>query len=117
MKREKGATRWMYVIPLLIIFIILLVIAIITQKQNGIYRADAYGEMGIELYLDISGEKCTVVATTTTIDGSKVKETMQGEIIIKDDIVEFTYDGETVKGTYDTNKNAITLNGIVFIKR
>lgn len=114
--KHKKVNRVVCLIPLLIIFITLLIIAILTQKQNGIYRSALYNEMGIELYLDIRGEECTIVAKGTDENGSAIKETMTGKIIIDGDKVIFTYNSETIKGSYDAANNCITLSGIEFIK-
>lgn len=114
--KEVKMNKWLCILPILVLFITLLVIVVLTQKQNGVYRSALYADMGIELYLDISGESCVVVAKSTAEDGSAIEERMNGKIIIDKDKVTFTYDGETIKGSYDADNNSITLSGVVFIK-
>ncbi len=114
--KETKVNRWLCVLPILVLFIMLLVIALLTQKQNGIYRSALYADMGIELYLDVSGEDCTVVAKSVAEDGSAIEEHMNGKIIIDNDKVTFTYKEETIKGSYDAANNSITLSGVVFTK-
>ena len=102
------------------IVVVLVVFVFGGSKPDGHYVCDDMSFGGIEMALDINGDKATMSMTMEfDVDGNgeidpeteSESETQEGTVSIDGDKMTLTFDGESMVATYNKKEKTIVLDG------
>lgn len=79
-------------------------------KPDGHYVCTDMQFLGIEMTLDIDGDKASMVMTME-YDGETESESQEGTVSFDGDKAILTFEGETLEGTYNKKDKTIVLDG------
>lgn len=92
------------------IVVVLVVFVFNGGKPDGHYVCDSMAMFGLEMSLDIDGDKATM-NMTMTYDGETETESEEGTCKFNGDKVTLTFDGEATDATYNKKEQTISISG------